>query len=238
MRVCSPYAARCNGNEGRGYQPGTSRRGSRLTHRAPWLQSRPRADARDVRASQGVLTSTPWRRAGAPDGDLTSVREGERSARAVHPAVHAAFGRGAGEVGDIRHTVYASSLVSTGGLAPSRAPVALPLVIQAPDAHVDDRSSHPACLIGGHETATLAHPRERREPAGTGHYRRRPPHGCCGRSWTSVWRAGLEQQADHLANKVCPTRSAAPTGASCRSSSGCAPGGRGRSGNAHGASHR
>jgi hypothetical protein len=37
-----------------------------------------------------------------------------------------------------------------------------PLVVQAPHAQVDDRSSHPARLIGSHEDRHVSHLRERR----------------------------------------------------------------------------
>src|SRR6266852_632410 len=43
-----------------------------------------------------------------------------------------------------------------------------PLVIQAPHAQVDDRSSHPARLIGSHEDRHVSHLRERRKPSRVG----------------------------------------------------------------------
>src|SRR5207248_6055174 len=50
----------------------------------------------------------------------------------------------------------------------SRALVAQPLIIQAPHAQVDDRSRHPARLIGCHEDRHAGHLRERRQPARVG----------------------------------------------------------------------
>jgi hypothetical protein len=43
-----------------------------------------------------------------------------------------------------------------------------PLVVQAPHAQVDDRSSHPARLIGSHEDRHVRHLRERRKPSRVG----------------------------------------------------------------------
>jgi Transposase DDE domain len=43
-----------------------------------------------------------------------------------------------------------------------------PLVVQAPHAQVDDRSGHPARLIGSHEDRHVRHLRERRKPSRVG----------------------------------------------------------------------
>ena len=43
-----------------------------------------------------------------------------------------------------------------------------PLVVQAPHGQVDDRSSHPACLVGSHEDRRVCHLGKRHEPSRVG----------------------------------------------------------------------